>query len=196
MWKNRYYLFVDRIDDGPMESGMLYAHKVQKIPGNNIFTLGQAPNYTEFDRYIGDAIEGVSSLENNCNLARIRLSDRLDIMGHGHPDLITKFDGTRMTAATLATELVSHGLHEVGFLKIQACNILRHSDHFLFELKNSLTFRGVKVGYLCGTRKYLSQTANFRGHRDLPASSPSVVSERFRYLKGNVDINLPATWHD
>lgn len=188
MWKERYYLFVDRIDDGPMESGMLYAHKILKVPGSHIFTLGEAPQYTAFDVSIGDAIEGVCSLSNSQGLTKITLQDRLDVMGHGHPGSITKFDGTRLNAFALACELISHGLREVGYLKIQACNILRETDDFLIALRNELTAKGVKVGYLAGTRKYISQTSTFRGHRDNPAGQPSSIDERFRHIKGNIDI--------
>lgn len=170
---------------------MLYAHKVLKIPGQNIFTLAKAPVYTEFDRRIGDAIDGISSVQNTFNLSRITVSDRLDVMGHGHPGQINKFDGTRLNAFALACELVSHGLREVGFIKIQACNILRESDDFLIQLRTELNNKGVKVGYLSGTRKYMSQTATFRGHRDTPVGNPSRADERFRYVKGNIDIPLP-----
>lgn len=191
MWSKRFYLFVDRVDDGPMESGILYAHKVQKIPGDHIFTLGPAPEYSDFDRQIGDAVEGISSVRNTRNLSSISLQDRLDVMGHGHPDKISKYNGLRLGPDQLADELVMHGLTQVGVLKIQACNILRNSDEYLMKLLSALDYRGVKVGYLAGTRKYISQTSKMRGHRDNPAGNPSAPDERFRYLKGNVNIKFP-----
>ncbi|MCQ4056388.1 hypothetical protein [Aeromonas sp. SG16] len=191
--ENKYFLLVDTYEDGPMESGLFYANKVQKIPLDNIYTLGDAPVYSDFDIAFGTGISGVKSLRSTPGeLSNLTRKDHLEIMGHGHPGSITQYDGTRLNGTQLADKLSEHGLKEIGFIRIVSCNITNKSDVFLTDLVRRLTELNIKVGYVSGTRHYVSQTDNIRGHRIDKVSGPVPVDEQFRYVKGNliVDENL------
>ncbi|MCX8565908.1 MAG: hypothetical protein ON057_000635 [Glomeribacter sp. 1016415] len=135
-------------------------------------------------------------------LQKVRLTDRLDIHGHGNEKF---FSG--MPAEELAYALKNAGLSEVGILKLQSCNVGKGKEEsFLYEFKDALNSQGINFGYICGPTGYLTdwrfavETAKFKCNiRGLPFVFKKTVNgfmpEIFglQVVKGNQDIVFPGT---
>lgn len=164
----------------------------RKVPQDNRFTTGSAHKGKSF-----------ATFWNGETLTALTKTSRLDLHGHGNISGFSNYS----SAAELAQHLQMAGLKEVGVLKLQACDVGK--GDYLQQLKNELTNRGIKVGYISapvGTATDVRIPAKIAGREfniriPVPVPTKSVnalLPEKFglKTIKGNIDVRFPGTRYD
>jgi len=184
-WPPKEQFSISSDSDSTIKRGVKTHAIERKIPEENIFSMTNLSNES---------------------LAGIDLTGRLTLHGHG-----SSGDFEDMTASELAQKLADAGLKKVGVLKIKACYI--GEEDYLEKLKEELSCRGIKVGYLSAPEaEYVDQRLPIKiaGKKFnlLPIvfmppkyvkyedfDGEKIVSEKFglKTIKGNVDISFKGT---
>nr|WP_154325437.1 hypothetical protein [Pantoea sp. 201603H] len=147
-WRPEQRFTLSSDEDGIIFRGEKAAANVYKMPAANRFMLFPDPGAET----VADKSVDVSAHA----FGRITLADRLDIHGHGSTTHVGNLNAEQM-----ATHLISHGLREVGILKLQACNSGKNGGEYLYGLREHLTRHGVKVGYITGYEDVLYDARSY-----------------------------------